>query len=315
MTRRVLVTGDAGFIGSNLARKCIDEGWHVIGVDDMSNGKKEFIPADIDKHYYTCFSAPEILNLIKRQQIDTVFHIAAIPRVSYSIEYPLHTNDVNVSRTLKLMDACRGNIERFVFASSSSVYGGADVLPTPESYPKKPKSPYALQKSMIEDYLTIYNNIFDLESVSLRFHNVFGKNQVGSSPYATAISAWLTAILCKRPLRFDGDGTQTRDVCHVDNVVNACVRAAKYNGKLSAQALNVACGESVSNNEVLSYFLKRYPWLQVKNAPWRLGDVMHTKADITKIKEILGYEPLVKVWDGIDKTIAWAESSPEFLTL
>ena len=188
----VLVTGGAGFIGSNLAKRCLDEGWEVDIVDDMSNGHMEFVPHGhpvITKD----FAHPDVIHEIKQGRYDVVFHLAAVPRVSYSVEHPLETNHTNVSRTLALMDACRDNVRRFVFASSSSVYGGADVLPTHEGIKKNPKSPYALQKSIIEDYLVMYRDLYKLESCALRFFNVFGPNQLGDSPYATAVSAWLTA--------------------------------------------------------------------------------------------------------------------------
>lgn len=304
----VLVTGGAGFIGSNLVKRCRDEGWDVDTVDDLSNGHLEFVPHGqpvITKD----FADPEILHEIKQGRYDVVFHLAAVPRVSYSVEHPLETNHVNVSRTLALMDACRGNVKRFVFASSSSVYGGADVLPTSETERKNPKSPYALQKSIIEDYLALYRDLYKLESVCLRFFNVFGPNQLGDSPYATAVSAWLTCIKHGFPLRSDGDGSQSRDMCYVDNVTDACVRAASVAGPLNAECINVACGDRTTNREIIIELGKRYPQAMVSNAPWRPGDVMHTQADVSKAQRLLGYVPLVRFWDGLDRTIKWYEDN------
>jgi nucleoside-diphosphate-sugar epimerase len=323
---KILITGVAGFIGSNLAQRCLDEGWETHGVDNLSNGHVEFLPNGTN-FIYADFSDEKVLNKIRSQEFDVVFHLAAVPRVSYSVEHPLETNDVNVSRTLELIEACKGNVKRFVFASSSSVYGGADVIangPTLETHSKDPKSPYALQKSIIEDYLTLYGQLYGLESICLRFFNVFGPNQLGDSPYATAVSAWISAILKGKPMRSDGDGMQSRDMCYVDNVTDACVRAAKkinYYGVTLAlttpmgRCYNVACGERTTNNQILQYLTKRYPQALVQLAPKRPGDVMHTHADISRASHELGYTPIVRVWEGIERTIKWAEKTPEFLTL
>jgi nucleoside-diphosphate-sugar epimerase len=309
---KVLITGAAGFIGSNLTRRCLESDWEVFGVDDMSNGHEEFLDqqfVDSDNFLACDFSAPHVLHSLGSGQFDAVVHLAAVPRVSYSVEFPLETHETNVTKTLRLMQACRGNVKRFVFASSSSVYGGADFMPTPPSHPKDPKSPYALQKSIIEDYMKVYYNLYGLDSVALRFFNVFGPHQLGNSPYSTAVSAWLTAIKKGVSMRSDGDGSQTRDMCYVDNVVDACMRAVQHEGKLKAEPLNVACGDRTSNAEVLEKLQSRYPYAQYHTAPWRAGDVMHTQADITRTSELLGYVPLVRFWDGLDRTIEWYERS------
>lgn len=306
---RVLVTGAAGFIGSNLALRCLVEDWKVVGNDDMSNGHREFLPQGLEYFYGTDFSDEILLHRIRLQEFDVVFHLAAVPRVSYSVEHPVKTNDVNVSRTLKLLEACRGNVDRVVFASSSSVYGGASVLPTPETHPRDPKSPYALQKAVIEDYLTLFWSLYGLDSAALRFFNVFGPNQLGGSPYSTAVSAWLTAIKRGDSMRSDGDGTQTRDMCYVDNVTDACVRAAKHPKKLAAERFNVACSDRTSNNEIMKLLKDRYPQAMHFNAPWRPGDVMHTQADITKIERVLGYKPIVRFEQGLQLTIDWTEKN------
>jgi len=250
-----------------------------------------------------------VLTRIRGQNYDVVFHLAAVPRVSYSVEHPLETNDTNLTKTLVLIDACRGNVGRFVFASSSSVYGGASLLPTPETHPKSPKSPYALQKSVVEEYLKLYNEFYKLDSASLRFFNVFGPNQLGSSPYACALSAWLSKIMKNQKMRCDGDGTQARDLCYVDNVTDCCVRAAQKSDKLNAECFNVACGESTTNREILLYLCKRFPDAKICVVPERPGDVKFTLADISKAREMLGYEPLVLPWDGIERTVKWYQEN------
>ena len=310
---RALVTGGAGFIGSHLVDRLLKQNWDVTVVDNLSSGHKEFINKTLSKEdvLITDYSSDDVLERITKGSYDYVFHIAATPRVSYSVEYPLETHDNNVTKTLQLIKACRGNIKRFVFASSSSVYGGADILPTPESYVKSPKSPYALQKSIVEDYLQQFHRHYGLDSASLRFFNVFGPRQLGGSPYSTAVSSWLTSIKSGQSMRSDGDGTQSRDLCYVDNVTEACYLAAVKQEELKAGAFNVACGDRTSNKEILEYLLKRYPDAKWHSAPWRKGDVMHTQADITHPKNLLGYEPLVRFWDGLERTINWYESSWE----
>lgn len=310
---QVLITGAAGFIGSNLVVRCLKEGWHVDAVDDLSNGHRDFLALS-QALIEDDFASPRVLRNVSIGRYDVVFHLAAVPRVSYSVEHPLETNDTNVSKTLRLIDACRGNVKRFVFASSSSVYGGADVLPTPETHPKNPQSPYALQKSIIEDYLGLYNRLYGLDSACLRFFNVFGRNQLGDSAYATCVSAWLTAIKKGVPLRFDGDGTQSRDMCHVDNVTDACVRAAAHPGTLDAQRFNVACNQRTTNLEIFEALKKRYPHVVKYDSPWRAGDVMHTQADVTKAHRTFGYVPLVRFWEGFDMTCDWFDQSWEHLS-
>jgi nucleoside-diphosphate-sugar epimerase len=310
MTIRVLLTGGAGFIGSNLAKRCVEEGFETSIVDDLSNGHEEFVPQGIKKFYKSDFTAPNVLIDIALQKFDVVFHLAALPRVSYSVEHPIETNDTNVTKSLSLISTCRGNVKRIVFSSSSSVYGGADQLPTPETAQFNPKSPYALQKAIIEQYLRLYNETYGLESCCLRYFNVFGPNQLGSSPYATAVSAWLTAIKQGKPMRSDGDGTQSRDMCHVDNVVEANVLAAKSTLDLRGRAYNVACGDRTTNNQILEYLKMRYPMATSYNAPYRAGDVMHTQADISRIREELGYEVKVRFFHGLERTIEWYETSP-----
>jgi len=301
---RALITGGAGFIGSNLAKKLVFLGHKVDVIDNLSAGHKEFVPAECNL-YVEDFSNSLILQRIKNKSYDVIFHLAAIPRVSYSVEFPVETNEVNVSKTLSLIDACKGNVKRIVFASSSSVYGGAELLPTPTSYVKSPKSPYALQKSIIEDYLKMYYELYGLDSACLRFFNVFGPNQLGDSPYSTAVSAWLTAIYSGKSMRSDGDGSQSRDMCYVDNTVDACVRSAEVDRVLRAEPMNVACGDRNSNKEILKYLLSKFPDAKYHDAPWRPGDVMHTQADISRTKELIGYVPIVKFWEGLDRTIDW----------
>jgi UDP-N-acetylglucosamine 4-epimerase len=310
---KVVITGCAGFIGSNLAVHCLNLGWDVVGIDDMSNGHREFVDDRVDlieRQFDSGFN--DVLKWSERP--DVVVHLAALPRVSYSVENPAKTFEVNVLRSMSLIKSCCDNGIPIVFASSSSVYGGADTLPTVESDQKKPKSPYALHKSTIEDYLELYGKLYGLKSISLRFFNVFGKNQLGSSPYSCAVSAWLTAIHSGQPMRSDGDGKQSRDLCHVDNVTDACVRSIKCLSRDPSHTLlgaryNVACGKSVTNNEIIDYMMKRYPGATKIDSHWRAGDVMHTLASIESARSGLGYVPMVEVWTGIERTCDWYDAN------
>ena len=328
MFKKALITGGCGFIGSNLARHLVEKGWKVDVVDDMSNGHLELleglsmrvVPLDLLQEFETSgyqrhsstvvvmqgdFAHPEIERKIKSKSYDIIFHQAAVPRVAYSVENPSETTDVNIAKTISLFDMSRNNVERIVFASSSSVYGGADVLPTQESYPKDPKSPYAWQKSAIEDAARLFGSLYNLDIVCLRYFNVFGPGQYGDSPYSTAVSAWCNAIRNNLPLRSDGDGSQSRDMCYIDNIVFANVLAAESKMKFMGKFYNVACGDRTENREILAYLQDKYPSIVINNAPWRPGDVMHTQADISSIQEDLGYEPRVRFWEGLDRTINW----------
>ena len=307
--KNALVTGGCGFIGSNLAEKLSDVGFKVTVVDNMSSAREdlnEFMKRNSDIEIIpACFSSDQILTRLSKKEFDFVFHNAAVPRVSYSVENPALTTDINVSKTARLMEGCIGNIKRFVFASSSSVYGGADVLPTPTSHAKDPKSPYAWQKSAIEDLIDVFCQLYEFDAISLRYFNVFGPGQFGGSAYATAVSAWCHAIKTGKPLRSDGTGEQTRDMCYVDNVVQANVKAAALDKKMSGERLNVACGDRVSNNEILAFLQEKFKDIEIHHAPPRAGDVMHTLADIQETKDVLGYDPDVKFWEGLEKTLDW----------
>jgi len=306
MTRHALVTGAAGFIGSNLCRKLLEEGWTVTGVDDLSSGHLDLV-SNLKglKMVLNDFTSDYILEEVEKGIFDVIFHVAAVPRVSYSVENPSVTTINNVAKTVKLMESCRHKIDRFVFSSSSSVYGGAEVMPTPIDQPRDPKSPYAWQKSCIEDLLRMFGNLYDFDSVCLRYFNVFGPNQYGDSPYSTAISAWCHAVKEGLPLRKDGTGEQSRDMCYVDNVVDVNIRAANHEGTLRGEAFNVACGDRTSNNQILTKFEEKFGDLNVNQAPFRAGDVMHTQADISETERVFGYKPLVRFWDGLEKTFEW----------
>jgi nucleoside-diphosphate-sugar epimerase len=328
--RKALVTGGCGFIGSNLAKELVRLGWQVDIVDNMSSGhiklvadlKCRFLPGAGFIRAYNLqdlstnrkqdeviviqddFDSSFILEYISDKHYDVVFHQAAVPRVSYSVEHPEHTTDTNILKTVKLFKACAGNVDRVVFASSSSVYGGAENLPTKESTEKQPKSPYAWQKSAIEDFAKMCWDLYKLDVVCLRYFNVFGPGQYGDSPYSTAVSAWCHAIKNDLELRSDGDGSQSRDMCYVDNAVSANILAANNEATFMGRCYNISCGDRTSNKDILE-FLSKNKNLKINHAPWRQGDVMHTQADITRAQIELRYEPCVRFWEGLERTLEW----------
>lgn len=333
---RALVTGGCGFIGSNLVKRLTQMGWYVDIVDDMSSGSLDLlvdlpegsnirpvpsasflsayeenelekrVPGDI-LVLQDDFACPEMLDRIVNNKYDIVFHQAAIPRVLFSVQNPALTTQVNVAKTSLLFEACVGNVKRIVFASSSSVYGGPEIMPIKEDTPKNPKSPYAWQKSAIEDLSKVFCNLYDIDIICLRYFNAFGPGQLGDSAYSTAVSAWCHRTKSLQPLRSDGDGTQSRDMCYIDNIVDANILAAttQRESGFSGRCYNIACGDSVSNNEILDFFKQEYKHTIVKQAPWRPGDVMHTQACIDRAREELGYDPKVRFWDGLERTISW----------
>ena len=324
---KALVTGGCGFIGSNLVHKLVEMGWTVDVVDDLSNGdvglfsgltvrtitsflvdgyNRETDPRNPDVVIIVDdFVCDGIVSNIVNQKYDYIFHMAALPRVEYSVQNPLETNNANVSKTIKLMTHSLGNIKRFIFSSSSSVYGDAKNLPTPESEEKNPESPYALQKLHAEQYAQLYSKLYDLDVVSLRYFNVYGPGQYGDSPYSTAIAAWCDKVNTKSPLRSDGDGTQSRDLVYVDDVVSANIGAALREEKFSGEVFNVGSQTTITNNEILEIFKDKFPGIEVVNAPRRPGDVMNTLGDISAARKMFDYNPQTNLLDGLKKTWEW----------
>lgn len=318
---RVLVTGGYGFIGSNLVKRLHAEGHTIDIVDDLSSGYesqlknyevRESFPGlryiNEEREFIRFFKddfSGTILNSVASGIYDVIFHLAAVPRVSFSVDNPAETTEVNLNNTVKLFDAARLGKTKVVFSSSSSVYGGADIRPTPETYPKNPKSPYAWQKSACEDIAKLFCNLYEeSDIVCLRYFNVFGPGQYGDSPYSTAVSAWCHATKHGLECRSDGDGTQSRDMCYIDNVVEANILAGFKDHNFKGDCFNIACNDSVTNGDILTYFINNFG-SKVRNAPWRPGDVMHSRADIDKARKELGYEPKVRFWEGLEKTVKW----------
>ncbi len=313
--RAVLVTGCAGFIGSNFVRQFRRKfpKTAIIGIDDFSTGRKDALDRAI-KFYQGSILNDKLLNKIfSKHRPEYIFHFAALPRVSYSVEQPVHTSEVNILGTVKLLTKAKDyRAKRFIYSSSSSVYGGAKKLPTKESEnAPDPKSPYAVQKLAGEPFCKIFSELYGLDTVCLRYFNVFGPGQYGDSPYSTVVSAWLESLYFpKKKMAFiEGNGNQSRDFCYVDNVVAANILAMNSKKPLGGEMFNVACGSRTTLKEV-KQLIEQYSGrvLELQKRPPRIGDVLHTHADISKARKRFGYSPAVDFKKGLKLTVAWFET-------
>ena len=302
-----LVTGGAGFIGSHLTEELVRRGHRVRVVDSLVTGKRGNL-AHVSK---VDFLEGDLADLeVARRAVDGcefVLHQAAIPSVPRSVKDPVTSHRANVDATLNVLVAARdAGVRRVVFAGSSSAYGNTAVLPKREDMPNSPLSPYALQKVMGEQYLQLFTALYDLETVSIRYFNVFGPRQDPSSPYSGVISVFATALLENRAPTIYGDGEQTRDFTYVANVVDGVLRACEA-PNVSGQIINVATGGRVSLNKLFEEMrsLVGVRGVEPVYAAPRDGDVRDSQADITKARTLLGYEPIVAFEDGLARTIEW----------
>jgi nucleoside-diphosphate-sugar epimerase len=302
-----LVTGGAGFIGSHLAEELERRGERVRVVDSLITGHRhnlahlktvEFVQGDL--------ADPDVAHRAVEGGVDYVLHQAAIPSVPRSVQDPVTSNRANVDATLNILVASRdAKVKRLVFAASSSAYGDQPTLPKHEDMPTNALSPYALQKIVGEQYLRLFTTLYGLETVSIRYFNVFGPRQDPSSPYSGVISLFATALLEGRAPTICGDGGQTRDFTYVANVVDGVLRACTAPGA-SGQVINVATGGRIS---ILELATTMAAVLGVKTAPEfiaaRAGDVRDSQADITRARTLLGYQPTVAFEDGLRRTLDW----------
>lgn len=305
----VLVTGGCGFIGSHVVDLLLEKGYNVTVVDNLDTGKLvnlEHLKPYQNPQLKLCiteFDSDRILNQVKNGMYEYVLHLAAKASVPFSVDNPYRSNDVNVTKTLSLLEACKaGKVKKFVFSSSSSVYGDAGVFPTKESTVKNPMSPYALQKSVIEDYCKLFNSLYGIESVCLRYFNVFGPRQAGSGPYANVVSSWCENGIKHKKIRLDGKGEATRDFVYVKDVAYANLLAMTSN--LKHTSINIGSGSSVAIKDILTTFQEHFD-VQVTDAPARLGDPLHTLADVSLAKTLLGFEPTKVTSDLFCETFDW----------
>jgi nucleoside-diphosphate-sugar epimerase len=310
---RFVVTGGGGFIGSHLAETLLRRGHAVLVLDDFSTGRRENLAAApqwaaAGNGRYTLLEGDvRDAEACRRAAdgADCVLHQAAVPSVQRSVEQPLTTHEVNVTGTLLLLEAARrAGVRRFVFASSSALYGESERLPKVESLCPAPISPYGLQKLAGETYCALYHRLYGLPTVALRYFNVFGPRQNPSSEYAAVIPRFVAAARAGRAATVYGDGEQTRDFTYVDNVVEANLLACSAGTEACGRAYNIAGGQRVSLNQLLRHLgeLLGRPVLAERQAP-RPGDIRHSLADIGQAAERLGYRPGVDLIEGLRRLV------------
>ena len=302
-----LVTGGAGFIGSNICTKLVSQGCSVRVVDNLLTGKKTNLASILDKIEFieADMGDPKVARAAMKD-IDVVLHQGALPSVPRSVDDPAATHRHCVDATFTLLLAARdAHVKRFVYASSSSAYGDTPTLPKVETMLPSPLSPYAAAKLVGEYYCSVFSGVFGLQTISLRYFNVFGPHQDPTSQYAAAIPAFVTSILQDKPPTIYGDGEQSRDFTYVDNVVEANLLAARAR-KTAGEVINIACGKAVTVNEIID-MINEFTGRKVKpiyTAP-RPGDVKHSLADISLAKKLIGFTPKVSFRQGLEKAIDW----------
>ena len=301
------MTGGAGFIGSNICTKLVSQGCFVRVIDNLLTGKKSNLADVINRiEFIEADMGDEKIARSAMKDIDVVLHQGALPSVPRSVDDPAATDKHCVDATFMLLLAARdAGIKRFVYASSSSAYGDTPTLPKVETMSPDPLSPYAAAKLVGEYYAKVFYNVFGLETVSLRYFNVFGPHQDPTSQYAAAIPAFVTAILKDNPPTVFGDGLQSRDFTYVDNVVEANLLAAKAK-RTAGEVLNIACGQAITVNEIID-IINELTGKNIKPiyTDPRPGDVKHSLADITLAEKTISYKPTLLFKQGLQLAIDW----------
>jgi UDP-glucose 4-epimerase len=300
-----LVTGGAGFIGSSIAEALLGAGDRVRILDDFSSGRREnldALPGRFELIEGSVADAETVARAVRG--VDAVFHQAAIPSVVRSVENPCATVLAGIQGTTVLLDAARhAGVKRVVCAASSAAYGDTPTLPKVETMTPRPLSPYAVSKLAAEELARVFAELYEIETVSLRYFNIFGPRQDPKSEYAAVVPKFITAALRRERAIVFGDGEQTRDFCYVDNAVRANLLAASATRRLRGEVVNIACGERTSLNQLLRQIAELAGvHLDPEYRPPRLGDVRDSLADVRAARELIGYEPAVDVREGLKRT-------------
>lgn len=289
---KVVVTGGAGFIGSHIVDACVEKGFDVHVIDNLSGGKKDYVNPQAKLHELDVRNLDAIKPIIAGA--DYVFHLAALPRVQYSIEHPIETNEVNVIGTLNVLVAAKeGGVKRVVYSASSSAYGDQLVMPLKEGMLARPLSPYGLQKYIGELYCSVWSTVYGLSTVSLRYFNVYGPRYSSEGAYALVIGKFIKQKNTGNKLTITGDGTQTRDFTHVSDVVNANLLAALSHKVGHGEVINIGAGKNQSINKIAEIIGGEVEYIEARLEPH------DTLADNSLAKELLGWEPHVNIEDGI----------------
>ena len=307
-----LITGIAGFIGSALARAVLAQGDGVRGIDNLSTGNRENLSEILNR---IDFHEADLLDLDAAHQacrgVDYVLHEAAIPSVPKSVMDPLGSNRANVDATVNVLVAARdAKVKRVVYAASSSAYGDTPTLPKREDMPPNPISPYAVAKLAGEYYMISFYRCYALETVCLRYFNIFGPRQDPASPYSGVLAKFITQMLNGEQPTILGDGKQSRDFTYVDNAVDANLLACKASaGEVAGRVFNVATGRRIDLNETFRVLKQLIEYTgEAKYGPERAGDVKHSLADMSRAEQYLGYKPRVDFEEGLRRTIEWYRS-------
>lgn len=315
-TPRYLVTGGAGFIGSNLVAALTAAGERVRVLDNLATGRWENLDglphqSLIERVTGDIRDAAAVAAAAKG--VEVILHQAALGSVPRSVETPVESNAVNVGGTVTVLDvARRQGVRRVLFAASSSAYGETPVLPKHEGMEPMPLSPYAVTKLACEHYMKVFAGIYGIETLSLRYFNVFGPNQTPDGAYAAAIPRFIDAALQNRPIPIFGDGEQTRDFCFIENTVFANLLGATSSKKFRGEIINIAGGRRIGLSELckeISRVLGRD--VAIEHLPARAGDIRHSLADISRASELIGYEPRVRWEDGIAPTVTYLRTLRE----
>ena len=294
---KAVVTGGAGFIGSNLTDKLIELGHEVVVIDNLSTG--DYTNVNRKAYFYrTDLHKVDISDLyLECKDAEYIFHMAALPNVQYSIEEPLHTAKINLLSTLNILEYARTyGVKKFIYSGSCSCYGDAEEVPTTEDESIKPLSPYALHKYQGEEYCRLYSCLYNLDAVVLRYFNVYGPRMTNTGAYKSVLSVFLEAYKNKKPLNIVNDGTQKRDFVHISDVVDANIKAME-SGKVSQYPINIGSGINYSINQIANMFGSKKLYGEKRTEPYE------TLADITAAKVMLNWKPKIELEDWIKEQL------------